>query len=196
MQIFRSFNEPDLIKLIKEGAVGVMPTDTAYCLVCSASSLQAVERLYTIKHNEYKPGTLIASDLQQLIDLGLKARYLKPVEHFWPSAISVIVPTAELEYLRQGKPGLAVRIPGDEKLRNFLTLTGALLISSATRPGNPIANTVDDAIDYFGDEPDYYVDGGDMSGHQPSTVIRVVDDAIEVLRQGAVKIDETGRVHE
>jgi len=41
---------------------------------------------------------------------------------------------------------------------------------------------------------DFYVDGGDLSGREPSTVIRVVDDAIEVLREGAVKIDESGEI--
>jgi tRNA A37 threonylcarbamoyladenosine synthetase subunit TsaC/SUA5/YrdC len=39
------------------------------------------------------------------------------------------------------------------------------------------------------------VDGGDLSGQQPSTLIRIVDDAVEVLREGAVTIDEaTGRI--
>jgi len=39
------------------------------------------------------------------------------------------------------------------------------------------------------------VDGGDFSNRPPSTVIRIVDDAVEVLRSGAVTIDETtGRI--
>jgi uncharacterized beta-barrel protein YwiB (DUF1934 family) len=32
-----------------------------------------------------------------------------------------------------------------------------------------------------------------LSGHQPSTVVRIIDDAIEVIREGAVKINENGR---
>ena len=37
------------------------------------------------------------------------------------------------------------------------------------------------------------LDGGDLSSREPSTIIRIVDDAIEVIREGAVKIDENGR---
>ncbi len=66
------------------------------------------------------------------------------------------------------------------------------MTTSANRPNETPASTVDIAEGIFGDEVDFYVDGGDLSDHQPSTIIRVVDDAIELLRPGAVKIDETG----
>jgi tRNA A37 threonylcarbamoyladenosine synthetase subunit TsaC/SUA5/YrdC len=42
---------------------------------------------------------------------------------------------------------------------------------------------------------DFYIDGGNMSGRQPSTVVRVVDDAIEILRKGALEISDTGKIN-
>jgi tRNA A37 threonylcarbamoyladenosine synthetase subunit TsaC/SUA5/YrdC len=62
-------------------------------------------------------------------------------------------------------------------------------------PGEPPANTIAEAREYFGDRVDLYQDGGDLSGRAPSTVIRIIDDAIEVLRAGAVKINENGRIN-
>ncbi|HVX48124.1 MAG TPA: L-threonylcarbamoyladenylate synthase [Candidatus Saccharimonadales bacterium] len=178
-----------------DGAVGVIPTDTVYGLVARVADKQAVERLYKAKSRENKPGTLIAADLDQLEDLGLKHRYLKAVEDFWPGAISVIIPCADpaLAYLHRGKMSLAVRIPDNKKLRDFLQATGPLLTSSANHPGEPPATNIAEAKEYFGDTVDFYVDGGDLSDHQPSTIIRIVDDAIEIVRQGTVKIDEAGR---
>jgi L-threonylcarbamoyladenylate synthase len=174
------------------GVVGILPTDTVYGLAARAGDKSAVERLYELKLREGKPGTLIAANIDQLVELGLKARYLKAVEQFWPGAISVIIPCSDpnLRYLHQGKYSLAVRIPNDEVLLNALNNTGPLITSSANHPGEPTANTVQEARNYFGDSVDFYVDGGDLSGHQPSTVIRIVDDAIEILREGAVKIKE------
>jgi tRNA A37 threonylcarbamoyladenosine synthetase subunit TsaC/SUA5/YrdC len=96
-------------------------------------------------------------------------------------------------YLHQGKQSLAVRIPNKPDLLELLKQTGPLLTSSANHPGEPPANTIDEAKAYFGNEVDFYIDGGDLSGHAPSTVVRIVDDAIEVLRQGAVELDENGR---
>lgn len=175
----------------KPSTIGVIPTDTVYGLAARAVDKAAVARLYDLKKRESKPGTLIAANLQQLEELGLKHRYLKAVEQFWPGAVSVIIPAADpaLAYLHQGKMSLAVRIPKDAKLQKLLAQTGPLLTTSANPPGQPTATTIKLAKEYFGDRVDFYEDGGDLSDRQPSTVIRIIDDAIDVLRQGAVRVD-------
>ncbi len=177
-------------QLLTPAAVGVIPTDTVYGVVARAADQSAATRLYELKQRDNKPGTIIAANLEQLEALGLKHRYLKAVEQFWPGAISVLIPCADaqLTYLHRGKSSLAVRLPADPELQKLLTATGPLLTSSANHPGQPTATTIDQARDYFGDQVDFYADGGDLSNHQPSTIIRIVDDAIEVLREGAVKI--------
>lgn len=191
------YTDDQLIGRLKQGAVGVMLTDTVYGLVCRADDPAAVARLYALKHREHKPGTVIAGRLQQLIDLGLKARYLKAVEYLWPNPVSVVIPCDDAHaYLHQGKRSLAVRIPADESLRGLLTQTGPLLTSSANLPGESPATTIAEARAYFGEGVDFYADGGTVGEHLPSTVIRVVDDAIEVLRPGALAIDENGRITE
>lgn len=182
-------------KLSVSGAVGVIPTDTVYGLVARAADQVATTRLYAVKSRETKPGTIIADSIDQLVKLGIKRRYLTAVEQWWPGALSVVVPCGhDLAYLHLGKQSLATRIPNDEKLRALLKLTGPLLTTSANHPGKPPASTAEEAHRYFGETVDFYEDGGDLSGHQPSTVVRVIDDAIEVLRQGAVNIDENGRI--
>jgi len=177
-------------RLQKTAAIGVIPTDTVYGLVARAADQAAVGRLYELKKREAKPGTIIAASLEQLEQLGLKHRYLKAVEQFWPAAVSVIIPTSDpkLDYLHQGTMSLAVRLPASPELQKLLAVTGPLLTSSANPPGEPTAVTITQARGYFGDQVDFYVDGGDLSARQPSTIIRVVDDAIEVLRPGAVPI--------
>lgn len=181
--------------LLKPGAVGIVPTDTLYGLVARASDPSAVSRLYALKKREHKPGTVIAASLEQLVDLGIKHRYLKAVEQYWPGAVSVIMPCgSELAYLHQGKSSLAVRIPDQIELRKLLQATGPLLTSSANLSGESPAGTMQQAQAIFGDGVDFYVDGGNLSDNLPSTVIRVIDDAIEIVRHGAVTIDEAGRI--
>jgi len=182
-------------KLLQPGTVGVIPTDTVYGVVARATDQAAVGRLYALKDRDSKPGTIIAASIDQLSELGLKYRYLKAVEQYWPGPISVIIPCGpDLQYLHQGKFSLAVRIPNQAELQRLLTETGPLLTSSANHPNQATAHTVDEANKYFADEVDFYVDGGDLTDHQPSTIIRIVDDAIEIIRQGAVTIDEAGRI--
>lgn len=180
-------------KISQPGTVGVIPTDTVYGIVARAADKVAVDRLYKLKNRDKKPGTIIASSIEQVVELGLKRRYLTAVEQFWPGPISIIIPCAdpELSYLHQGVMSLAVRIPSDTVLRELLKKTGPLLTSSANQPGEPTATTIKQARATFGTAVDYYINGGDLSGNKASTIIRVVDDAIEVIRDGAVKIDET-----
>jgi L-threonylcarbamoyladenylate synthase len=178
-------------KLQAPGAIAVIPTDTLYGVVARAADPEAVARLYALKHRENKPGTLIAANIDQLVELGIKRRYLTAVEQFWPGAVSIIIPCADpvLAYLHQCKMSLAIRIPSDAELQTLLLQTGPLQTSSANQPGEEPAPTVAEAKKYFGEAVDFYMDGGDLSGREASTIIKIVDDAIEVIRQGAVKIN-------
>jgi L-threonylcarbamoyladenylate synthase len=195
MRIFSSTSDPELVEMIKNGAVGVLLTDTVYGLVCRAADEAAATRLYALKHREHKPGTIIAAKLQQLIDLGIRGRYLKPVESYWPNPLSVVIPCDDqTTYLHQGRHSLAVRIPAVVGLRDFVSKTGALLTSSANTPGEPTATNLAEAQAYFGAQVDFYVDSGQAPSPVPSTVIRVVDDAVEVLRQGTMIINENGSI--
>lgn len=190
-KIFKSLEDKQLTSLLKNGAVGVLPTDTVYGLVCVADNQPAVERLYGLKKREKKPGTVIAADIDQLVKLGIKYRYLKAVEQYWPGAISVVLSFSDPDknYLRAGLLTLAVRIPKDKKLSILLKQTGPLLTTSANVPGKSPANNIAEAQKYFADKVDFYVNGGDLSNRKPSTIIKIIDDEVEVLRHGAVNIN-------
>jgi len=195
MLTFQDIADKQVITKLQAGAVGVAPTDTVYGLVARAADTQAVTRLYALKSRERKPGTIIAAHVEQVIELGLKARYVKAVEQYWPNPLSVVIPCGpELDYLSQGTRSLAVRIPANKAVRDLLAQTGALVTSSANAPGEPTARDLAEAQAYFGEQVDFYVDGGTVADPVPSTVIRVIDDAVEVLRVGAVNIDKNGRI--
>lgn len=173
--------------LLQPGAVIVLPTDTVYGLVARAVDKPAVERLYSLKDRVNKPGTIIAADIEQLVSLGITRRYLKAVEQYWPGPVSVIIPVSnsKLSYLTSGTHSLAVRLPDDKPLLVLLKQTGPLMTTSANLPGQPVAVTIEQAKAYFNNKVDAYIDAGVLIDRQPSTIIRVIDDAIEVLRQGA-----------
>lgn len=187
---FSDISDDALASLLKDGGIGVLPTDTVYGLVCVAANEQAVKRLYALKQRESKPGTLIAANIDQLVKLGFTRRYLKAVEEFWPGAVSIEQPCSNpaLVYLNQGTGRQAVRVVADDDVKKLLEKIGPLLTSSANQPGKKPATNITEAKAYFHEDVDFYVDGGDFSKAEPSTLIRIVDDAVEVLREGAVKI--------
>lgn len=192
----KSPNDSKIATMLQEGAVGIIPTDTVYGLVACAGNQQAATKLLEIKGRKYKPGTLIAADIDQLEKLGIARRYVKAVEDFWPNPISVVIPIVDpkLTYLHGGVYSLPVRIPKRPDLIKLLMKTGPLITTSANRPNKPVATTIKQAKNIFGQEVDFYVDGGEIKNHEPSTIIRIIDDEIEVIREGAVSIDENGRI--
>jgi L-threonylcarbamoyladenylate synthase len=193
MVIFDDPHNKKVLQLLQDGAVGIIPTDTLYGIVCRAADEAAVQRLYAMKDRHHKPGTIVAASIDQFVELGIPRRYLTAVKQFWPNAISIETPH-DLAYLHQGTGRQALRIPKDESLRRLLEQTGPLQTTSANLPDEPVAETIEQAIADFGEEVDFYVDGGDLSGRPPSTIIRIVDDAVEVVREGAVRVNEKGEI--
>lgn len=178
----------EAIGLLKNGKVGVMPTDTVYGLVARAEDIDATTLLYKLKHREHKPGTLIAANVTQLLSLGVAKQDIGKVDRWWPGALSAVLVIHGRDYLHQGLGDLAMRVVADATVRDVLEQTGPLITSSANQPHKPGATTLVEAIEYFGDAVDFYVDGGDLSGKAPSTIVRPIGEGIEILRQGSVHI--------
>ena len=53
--------------LQKKGEIAITPTDTVYGVVARAADPQAVARLYSLKHRERKPGTIVAASIDQIV---------------------------------------------------------------------------------------------------------------------------------
>lgn len=180
----------EAIAMLLRGGVGVMPTDTVYGLVARAHDKQAVARLYALKDRDHKPGTVVAANTDQLIELGVAQEHVDRVKQWWPGSLSVETPLGdEHSYLHQDTGRQGFRVVADEKLKRILEQTGPLVTSSANHPGKPGSVNIEEAWDYFNDRVDFYVDGGDLSGKAPSTIVRISNDGqLEVLRDGAVKL--------
>jgi len=182
----KNLTTDEALDIILAGGVGVLPTDTLYGLVAKASDPKAVERLYALKNREKKPGTLIAANTEQLAELGLPKNVLDKVAPLWPNPLSIVMPVEGLVYLHQGLGDIPVRVVLDEATKDLLLKTGPLMTSSANTPGDPSSTTIKMAEDYFGDTVDFYVDGGDLSARQPSTIIGFKNGEITVFREGAI----------
>jgi L-threonylcarbamoyladenylate synthase len=182
----------EAIEFLMNGGVGVMPTDTIYGLVGRASDKDAVERLYSIKFRENKPGTIIAASVEQLLDLGVSRKHIEQVQHFWPNPLSIIIPFDYTNsYLKKNSTYPAMRVVADSEIKKILEQTGPLITTSANLPGQPSATNIEEAKGYFGDKVDFYIDSGTIENKLPSTLIKVNDDnTIEIIRHGEYSLPE------
>src|ERR1044071_2085301 len=77
----------EIAKLLREGSVVLMPTDTIYGLHAVATNAEAVERIADIKgRDETKPFIVIASSTDQIRELGISTSsdLLASLASLWP----------------------------------------------------------------------------------------------------------------
>lgn len=184
VQIFNSFT-PEVIELLKNGAVGVIPTDTVYGIVAPLFSPAAIERIYELKGRDdtKRIGTTLISDIKQ-IDPYVHPGHLRSAQSFWPGPVSVELGIVKgLEHAHQGHWTLAFRLPDSSRLQTLVAQTGPLATTSANHSGKALAETLGEAMAYFREGVDFYVDGGNLSGRQPSAIVRFNQDGqVEKLR--------------
>ncbi|WP_343122149.1 L-threonylcarbamoyladenylate synthase [Sulfurihydrogenibium yellowstonense] len=99
-------------------------------------------------------------------------------------------PNNELEYLHRGAKTLAFRIPDDPEFLSFLNKLDTPIVAPSANPsGLTPAEDIHKAIEYFKDKVDLYVDRGKSESNVPSTIVKVENSKIKILRQGSKQID-------
>ncbi len=184
MKFFLERDQAAIVDWLMAGKVAVVRTDTLYGLVCRADNQAAVERVYRVKgrDGDKSPIVLIATS-QQLFDTPSDETQLL-LDTVWPGKTSVVIATNQApHWIERGNGSVAYRLPEHTWLQSLLSQTGPLVAPSANPQGQPPARNVEQAIAYFGDDVDFYVDGGEVTDDTPSRLLRMAADGrIERLR--------------
>ena len=161
---------------LKRGKIAVIPTDTIYGIVCSALNKESVEKLYKIrKRNTEKPMIILIGSLDDLSIFNIKKSEI--FDKYWPGKVSIIIECNDFEYLHRGKKTLAFRLPDNKDLIKILKISGPIVAPSANIEGQPPAETIEKAKEYFGERVDIYVDKGIIKS-KPSKIISLKEETI------------------
>jgi L-threonylcarbamoyladenylate synthase len=182
-------------RIIKDGGVVAIPTDTVYGLGCDPSSDKAVGRLFEVKNRQAKAvPVLCASPLVggRLVDLNGVAKKLAKAH--WPGALTIVAPIRKggglSRLLDQGSGHLGVRVPDSEVCVSIARkVGGAITGTSANLSGRPSCRTAAQVVESLDGRIQLGIDGGSLRGKE-STVVKVSGDTVEVLREGSVRIKE------
>ena len=172
-KFFMKNNLNKIIKSLKQGDIGVMPTDTLYGLVGSANSKEAVDRIYKIKgRNKKKKLIILISSINDLEKFNIKIneKQAKILEKFWPGKVSIIL------------NGVAFRLPAKKSLIKILKKTGPLVAPSANPEGSKPAENIREAKKYFGDKIDFYLSGKNLKSLPSSLIILSKKGEIKLIR--------------
>lgn len=174
-------NDTEIVNILQNDGIGVLPTDTVYGVVGRLFSEVAVRRIYKVKRHDpsRRIGTILIADISQIKDI-VSFERLQHASRYWPGPVSVVLPLPDhLHYAHSGNNTLAFRIPNVPELIELLQHTGPLATSSANLSGQPPAMTIQQAKKYFGNNVDFYSDGGDLFGRRPSRIVELGPDGSE-----------------
>lgn len=181
--------DDEVVRLLKSGGVGFMPSDTIYGLSCRALDKKAVERIHALKRRDSgKPCIVLISKINQLKDLNIDSAQAGVMEEYWPGKISLEFNAPDAPtWLHLGLGRFAVRMPDDKELLRLIDGVGPIISTSANIQGDKPAISIEEAKEYFGDQLDFYIDSGKIHS-EPSTIVIFKDGKLKVDRPGAVKI--------
>jgi L-threonylcarbamoyladenylate synthase len=183
-------------EIVRRGGLVVYPTDTVYGLGCNPFNGEAVRRLCETKGRASKPLPVLCSSTAKaktLVELCAEAQALAKAH--WPGALTIVAPLKTLfpSELTQGRRDLGVRVPDHEGCLRLISRCGGWLTgTSANLSGRPSAKTAAEAHEQIGDSVDLILDGGRLRGKE-STVVRVVDNVVTILRTGPVGVGNRGK---
>ena len=178
-------------KVIKNGGLVVIPTDTLYALSGSALEKGVIKKVYWVKGRNYnKPLSIMFHSLLQAKKyVKLNKLTLKLVKEFLPGPLTIVV---QMKYkfpkeLTFGSPKVGIRIPNNElALEIIKECKIPLIATSANVSGNKDPISADDATKQIGDKVDLILDSGKCIYSRPSTVVEVLNDGIKILRKGVI----------
>ncbi len=177
----------EIRRVLRGGGVAVMPTDTIYGIVGNALNEATVLRIYDIKKRApEKPFIILIGAISELekFSIYLSLEQKEILLKYWPGPVSIILDCAleDFSYLHRGVKSLAFRLPASSSLQALLMEVGPLTAPSANPEGGAPAEDTEQAKNYFGDEVDYYMDIGKLTG-KPSKLIKLnKDNSLNILR--------------
>lgn len=176
------------VDVLRRGGVIIYPTDTVYGLGCDLSSKKGIERIYELKRrNRKQPLSFICSDLKHISEYAKVTDYAyKTMKRLLPGPYTFILEASRLvpKMILPKRQTTGIRVPDNQICLALIRELGKPIISTSVKSeagedlGNPY--TIGEK---FGRIVDLIIDGGVIIP-EPSSVISLVDDTIEVIRAG------------
>jgi tRNA threonylcarbamoyl adenosine modification protein (Sua5/YciO/YrdC/YwlC family) len=179
---------PEIGAALASGALIALATETLWGFSADPFSEDAIRRLASVKGRISGKGFLVLvsslDDLERL-GVGIGERMASALGVLWPAPVTVILPALRILPAAAPLTSLAVRIPADERLRNFLGRVGPLASTSANREGEAPSRSASEIDQRFGDQLAWIVGEGPQGEQRPSTLVDATAEVARIIRRGA-----------
>ena len=178
------------VDIINDGGVIIYPTDSSYAIGCHIGDKKALDRIRLIRQIDKNHNfTLVCDDLSEVSKYGvidnMNYRLLKSLT---PGPYTFILEASRevpKRLLNSKRKTIGIRIPDNAVTTALLEELGEPIMSSTLilpRAEYPMTDPYKIRLK-LENVVDLIIDGG-FSGHEPTTVVNLVDGQPTILRQG------------
>ncbi|GLK44337.1 MULTISPECIES: L-threonylcarbamoyladenylate synthase [Novosphingobium] len=189
-------------RLLREGRLVAVPTETVYGLSARADRDESVAAIYRAKGRpSFNPLIVHVEHLasaQMLAEFDERALAL--AEAFWPGALTMVLPLRKgapiAAAVTAGLPTIALRCPAHPVMRAVIAATGLPIAApSANRSGGVSPTEAGHVVASLGANVDAVVDGGACEAGLESTIVALRDGGRwQILRPGPIAEDRIAAV--
>lgn len=183
------------VKLLKNGEIVALPTETVYGLAADALNPIAVAKIFEAKERPRFDPLIIhlpnRNWLEKIVDLPAEDRQLilKLADQFWPGPFTIVLPKRDVvpEIVTAGLQTVAVRISSHPAFVEIISAFGKPLAApSANRFGRISPTTAQHALDELEGRIPLIIDAGPTQHGVESTIVAVRYGKIDILRRGPI----------
>lgn len=181
---------------IKEGKIVLFPTETVYGIGANALDQKAVNKIFEAKGRASdNPLIVHICNLDMLNDLVQEVGKIeqKLISNFWPGPLTVIFNGKECipNNVTAGLDTVGIRMPNNSVARKLIEFANLPIAApSANISGKPSGTKIEDIIDELDGKVDYILDAGMVDIGVESTVVRVIDNEVHILRPGKITVED------
>lgn len=178
-----------VVECLRQGGVIVYPTDTTYGIGCDIFNKKGVKKIFQIKQRDSrKPFSFICNDLAEISNYAQVSNFaFKIMKRHLPGPYTFVLEATKIvpDSLSTKQKTVGVRIPENKICHEIVKALGhPLVTTSANISGEETLQDPQEIDAQMGRMVEMVIDGGISLG-EASTVISLVDDEIEVLREGS-----------
>jgi len=193
----------EAVAVLSEGGLVGFPTETVYGLAANAALEESLEKLAEIKQRPvHKPFTLHIGDKSVLSryvpDLSLLNRQL--LRKAWPGPLTVVfdLNDGQMEQVRKSMPrrqvealyhkcSIGIRLPDHPVARELLSeMADPVVAPSANLSGDAPPTSAEEVLAKLEGRIELVLDQGETRYAKASTIARLTDENLEILREGVL----------
>ena len=189
-------NINEVIDLLNHDEVVAFPTETVFGLGVKFSHLEALEKIYEIKHRSHSKAISLMiydpKDIEKYAYVNKNAQKL--IDHFMPGMITLVLKKKSIlsDDFTAGYDTIGIRIPDDPFVLKLLKEVGPMLVTSANISGQETLLNDQEVYKQFKGKIKMIVKGK-CKNTLASTVIKV-DEDVTILRQGCISEEKIREV--